>query len=311
MSEFTVVGLRVVREAARHGSFSIAAERLGYTQSAVSRQIALMEQAAGQALFERRPRGVQPTEAGRVVLRRADAVLGELHAARQDLQDLGARPPGRLRVGAFSTAMAALIPRAIAALVRREPQTRVPLREGVSPGLLTSVARGRLDLAVVTTPEHLPAGVEVTPLLDDPLLVAVAQGHPFAGLASVTTAALRNEQWIAGSAEPGSTLLGAWTDSSWRPDIAFVARDWVAKLGLVSAGLGITVVPGLAVPALPTTIAVVRIDHPAAVRTTVVAHRPGMRDDRGRRAFTETLRDTAAQLSTELRHRLRHGGAAG
>lgn len=310
MSEFTVVGLRVVREAARHGSFSMAAERLGYTQSAVSRQIALMEQAAGQALFERQARGVQPTEAGRVVVRRAEAVLGELHAARQDLQDLGARPPGRLRVGAFSTAMAALVPRAIAALVRQEPHTQVPLREGVSPGLLTSVARGRLDLAVVTPPEHLPEGVEVTPLLDDPLLVAIALGHPFAGRASVTTAALRNERWIAGSAEPGSTLLGAWTDSSWQPDIAFVARDWVAKLGLVSAGLGITVVPGLAVPALPPTIAVVRIDHPAAVRTTALAHRSGMPDDRRQQGFTEALRDTAAELSAEVRHRLRHGSAA-
>ena len=176
MSDFTVVGLRVVREAARHGSFSMAADVLGYTQSAISRQIALMEQAAGQALFERRARGVEPTVAGRVVVRHAEVVLGELRGARQDLQQLSTRPRGRLRVGAFSTAMAALVPRAIAALVTQEPQTQVSLREGVSPGLLTSVARGRLDLAVVTPPEHVPEGVELTPLLDDPLFVAIASG---------------------------------------------------------------------------------------------------------------------------------------
>jgi DNA-binding transcriptional LysR family regulator len=305
MSEFTVVGLRVVREAARHGSFSVAAERLGYTQSAVSRQIALMERAAGKALFERQARGVYPTEAGRVVIRHAEAVLGTLHAARQDLHDLGVPAPGRLRVGAFATAAAALVPRAIAALLRQEPQTRVPLREGISPSLLTAVCRGRLDLAVVTPPAHPPAGVEVIPLLDDPLLVAVAPGHRFAGWASVTAAALRDERWIAGSAEPGSTLLGAWTDASWQPDVAFVARDWTAKLGLVAAGLGITVVPGLAVPALPPTIAVVRIDDPAAVRATAVACRAGAPDDRRRRGFIEALRDAAAELSTEVRHRLR------
>jgi DNA-binding transcriptional LysR family regulator len=305
MAEFTIVGLRVVREAARHGSFSTAADRLGYTQSAVSRQIALMEQAAGRTLFERHARGVQPTAAGRVVLRHAEAVLGELDTARQDLHDLDARPPGRLRVGAFSTAMAALVPRAIAALAEQEPHTQVPLREGMSPRLLTAVARGRLDLAVVTRPQHTPEGVELIPLLDDPLLIAVPQDHALAGDSSVTIAMLRNERWITASTEPGSTLLGAWSDASWQPDIAFIARDWVAKLGLVAAGLGITVVPGLAVPALPPSLALVRIDHPAAVRPTMVAQRIDTPDEHLRHTFTEALRDASAELSAQVRNRLR------
>ncbi|MDP4505730.1 LysR family transcriptional regulator [Nonomuraea turcica] len=305
MSEFTIVGLRVVREAARHGSFSTAAERLGYTQSAVSRQIALMEQAAGRALFERHARGVQPTSAGRVVLRHAETVLGELDAARQELYDLDARPRGRLRVGAFSTAMAALVPRAIAALAEQEPQAQLPLREGLSPRLLTAVARGRLDLAVVTCPQDAPQGVEVLPLIDDPLLIAVPPDHALAGQTSVTTAVLRNERWITASAEPGTTLLGTWSDASWQPDIAFVARDWVAKLGLVAAGLGVTVVPGLAVPTLPPNIALVRIDHPAAVRPTAIAQRSDAPDEHLRRTFTEALRDASAGLSAQLRHRLR------
>ncbi|MEU5881369.1 LysR family transcriptional regulator [Spirillospora sp. NPDC047279] len=295
MGEFTIVGLRVLREAARRGSFSMAAERLGYTQSAVSRQIALMEQAAGRPLFERRARGVQPTEAGRVVLRHAETVLGELDIARQSLDDL-TRTPGRLRVGAFSTAMAALVPRAIAA----SPQLRVPLREGLSPRLLTAVSRGRLDLAVVTPPQQPPDGIELIPLADDPLLVAMPLDHPFAGRAGVPPDLLSDERWIAGSNEPGSTLLGAWTDTA---DVAFVARDWVAKLGLVAAGLGITVVPGLAVPMLPPTIAVARIDHPAAVRTTSIARPAG--DDPLQRLFAEALHDAAADLSADLRRRLR------
>lgn len=311
MSEFTVVGLRVVREAARHCSFSTTAERLGYTQSAVSRQIALMEQAAGQALFERQARGVRPTAAGRIVIRHAEAVLGELDAVRQDLQDLDPLPPGRLRVGAFCTAMAALMPRAIAAFAQQEPNTRVPLHKGISPGLLTSLARGHLDLAVVTPPRHPPEGIEVTVLLDDPLFVAMAPAHPIAGQAHVTTGMLRNERWIAGSTEPGTPFLGAWTRDSWRPDIAFVLRDWVAKLGLVSAGLGITIVPGLAVPALPPAIAVVRIDHPAAVRTTAVAYRSDNPDIRRLYTFVEVLRDTTVELSTEVRHRLRQDHSSG
>jgi DNA-binding transcriptional LysR family regulator len=304
-SRFTIVGLGVVREAARHGSFSTAAERLGYTQSAVSRQVALMEQAAGRPLFERHARGVQPTEAGRVVLRHAEAMLTALDNAHHDLQDLGTRSPGRLRLGAFSTAMGALVPRAIAATLAREPSTRVPLREGLTPRLLAAVERGRLDLAVVTLPDQAPKGVELLSLLDDPLLVAVPPDHALAGETAVTVDTLRDERWIAGSTEPGTTLLGAWSGASWQPDIAFVARDWVAKLGLVAAGLGVTVVPGLAVPTLPRSIALARIDHPAAVRHTAIASRAGVPDVHLRQTCTEALRDAAADISAHVRHRLR------
>ncbi|MGY2029755.1 LysR family transcriptional regulator [Nocardia gipuzkoensis] len=308
MDEFTVAGLRVVREAAACGSFSTAAENLGYTQSAVSRQIALMERAAGRALFERHARGVRPTEAGRIVLRHAEAILGELEHARHNIRHLAARPAGRLRIGAFSTATAALVPRAIAATAVRDRQLRISLREGLSPRLLAAVARERLDLAVVTAPETLPSGVAIEPLLDDPLLVAVASTHPLAGATSAPPDLLRAERWIAGSQEPAATLLGAWRDPGWEPDIAFVARDWFAKLGLVAAGLGITVVPGIAVPVLPPTIALLRIDHPAAVRRTVLAH-SGDRGAAGPRGvFAEALRDQAAELSAQVRQRLRGGG---
>ncbi len=256
-----------------------------------------MEQAAGRPLFERQARGVRPTEAGRVVVRHAETVLSELQATKQNLQDLGAQPPGRLRVGAFSTAMAILVPRTVAAFAEREPQTRIPLREGLSSSLLTSVARGRLDVAVVAAPRRSPEDVELTTLLEDPLFVAMAPDHVLAGRSSVTSAMLRGERWITGSTEPDTGLLGTWSDSSWQPDIAFVARDWVAKLGLVAAGLGITVVPGLAVPALPANVAVVRIGHPAATRTTAVARRRGTGDDRRREAFVKMLQEVADGLT--------------
>ncbi|MBF6170041.1 LysR family transcriptional regulator [Nocardia blacklockiae] len=302
MGEFTVVGLRVVREAARCGSFSTAAENLGYTQSAVSRQIALMEQAAGRALFERHARGVRATAAGRIVLRHADTVLGGLGAARQELDELSAHPPATLRVGAFSTAMAALVPRAIAATAPR--LARVPLREGTSPRLATAVARGRLDLAVVTGMRNPLPDTEIHPLLDDPLLVAVPPDHHLAGRTSVTPVQLRGERWIAGSTEVNTTLLGAWRDAAAEPEIALVARDWVAKLGLVVAGMGSTVVPGIAVPVLPPGLALIRIDHPDAVRPTSVLHRGG--DPAApRELFLEALRDTAADLAAEVRQRLR------
>jgi DNA-binding transcriptional LysR family regulator len=305
MGELTVAGLRVVREVDRQGSFSAAAERLGYTQSAVSRQVALMEEAAGSMLFERHARGVRLTEAGQVVIRRADAVLAELEAAGHDLDDLRARPPGRLRVGAFSTALGALVPRAIGAFRVQQPQTQMLLREGTSDRLLARVADGRLDLAVITPPAAPSAGADVTTLLEDPLLVAVGRDHPVAGRTSVPADELREERWVAGGTEARSTLLGAWRGSDWEPDIAYVARDWTAKLGLVAAGLAVTVVPGLALPSLPAAVAVARIDHPAARRTTAVAVRQGGPDEARRDGFAEALHDAAVELAAEIRRRVR------
>ncbi|WP_019931086.1 LysR family transcriptional regulator [Nocardia sp. BMG111209] len=303
MGEFTVTGLRVVREAARTGSFSGAAERLGYTQSAVSRQVTLMEQAAGRPLFERWARGVRPTEAGRVVLRHADSVLDTLDTARGELRDLGSRSPALLRLGAFSTATAYLVPHAISVAVQRFPELRQRLREGTSPALLSALGRGRIDLAVISGRLELPEGVETSILLEDWLYVAVPRGHPLSGSVSVPPARLHSERWITGSEDPATTLLGTWTDPARRPTVAYVARDWVAKLGLVAAGLGVTVVPGLMVPALPHTVSVIRIDHPDATRPTFLAART---DSAAlRHPMAESLRDAAAHLAHEIRGSLR------
>jgi len=305
MAEFNVSGLRVVLEVAERGSFSAAAGRLGYTQSAVSRQIALAESAAGRPLFERHARGVNVTEAGRLLAARAATVLGELEAARQELDGLAVRPAGRLRVGAFSTAMAALVPRAIESFARSAPRVEIVLREGTTSTHLARVGARRLDVAVVTPPDVPPDGVILATLLEDPLLVAVDRRHRLVGEASVAPEELTGERWIVGSPDPDAELLGAWTAAPWDPDIAYVARDWTAKLGLVAAGCGMTVVPGLAAPALPDTISVVRIDHPAASRITAMAFTESSADEPWTRGFAEALRDAAAELAGDLRRRLR------
>jgi DNA-binding transcriptional LysR family regulator len=201
--------------------------------------------------------------------------------------------------------MAALVPGAIAAVAETDPRLRVVLREGLSSTLLAAVARGRLGLAVVTPPEQPPDGITLTVLVEDPLLVAVARDHRLAGRGRVPASELRTERWVAASADPRSTLLGAWADGAWEPDVALVARDWMAKVGLVAAGLGVTVVPGIAVPALPPTVAVVGIDHPRAVRPVAVALPADVAGERSRRLLTEALADSAAELSARVRRRLR------
>lgn len=240
-----------------------------------------------------------------MVVRHAEAVLGELDVARRSLSDLDGSRGGRLRVGAFSTAMAALVPGAIAAATEIDPRLQVVLREGLSSTLLAAVARGRLGLAVVTPPVQVPAGVSLTTLVDDPLLVALPRDHRLAGRGRVPPEELRDERWVAASTDPRSTLLGAWADGAWEPDVSLVARDWMAKVGLVAAGLGVTVVPGIAVPALPPTVAVVGIDHPRAVRPVAVAVPADAEGERSRLLFTEALTDCAAELSVRMRRRVR------
>ncbi|HTU77701.1 MAG TPA: LysR family transcriptional regulator [Solirubrobacteraceae bacterium] len=302
MAELSLVGLRVVGEIARRGSFSAAADALGYTQSAVSRQVALAERAAGHRLFDRRSRGVELTRAGEIVLRRANAALAELHLARVELEDLDQPRARRVRLGAFSTAMAALVPSTLAELAIREPRLSIGLYEGTSDRLTERVASGRLDLAVVTSRSGPPAGVVLDPLLDDPLLVAMPRGHRLAGLARVDPEELREEPWIAGSSDPASTLLGAWTTGSWRPRIAFELRDWTAKVGLVAAGFGVTVVPGLSAGSLPASVVVSAIDHPAAVRTVALARRAGPGEPQ-LAAIAQALRGRVEPVSTGSRRR--------
>jgi DNA-binding transcriptional LysR family regulator len=255
MSELTLAGLGVVLEVARTGSFSAAAERLGYTQSAVSRQVAVTEKAAGAPLFERHARGVRLTAAGEVLVRHAGQVLDGVAAASQELAGLRDRLAGRLAVGGFPTATAALLPRAVARLLTSHPGLRVQLMEASTPAQLRALRRGRLEVAVLARGADLPAydldGLDVRELRTSRGAgVAVAQSHPFAARDWVDAQELAGQAWVVGASHGESPEFGAWPGIA-EPEVSFAVRDWPTRLGLVSAGLGIALVPGIAAPAVP------------------------------------------------------------
>jgi DNA-binding transcriptional LysR family regulator len=253
--DLTLTGLRVVLEVARSGSFSAAAERLGYTQSAVSRQVAVTEKAAGAALFERHARGVRTTVAGEALVRHAGKVLDDVAAATQELAGLRDRLAGRLTIGAFPSAASVLVPRAIAALVAAHPGLQVRLTEASTPAQLVALRRGRLEVAVLATGEGLPDydldGLRLTELraARGPG-VAVADSHPFAVREWVAPAELDDQAWVVGPRAGDGPEFGAWPGTA-EPRIAFTARNWPTRLGLVAAGLGIALVPGVAAEAVP------------------------------------------------------------
>jgi len=308
MAELSVTGLRVLREVAARGSFTAAAESLGYTQSAVSRQIAGLEAAAGARLFERASRGVQLTDAGGALLAHAVGALDQLDAATRELAGMRESASGRLRVGAFPTAIAALLPRALATFRSRHPAITVSLREGTTPSQLRRLASAATELAVVgALPGQPLEGGQVVfePLLDDPLLIALAREHPLASRRTVDLDDLVGESWIAASTDADDTLLGVWPSLEWRPNVAFIAREWTAKLGLVAAGLGVTVVPGLAATAVRRDVALVRVrSEQPVVRAIALASRAGSELPQQARAFVDTLHAVASELTFELQRRI-------
>ncbi|MGW4942228.1 LysR family transcriptional regulator [Actinoplanes sp. NPDC004185] len=267
--------LEVFVAVARGKSFTRAARSLGYTQSAVSRQIAVLEKDLGADLFDRLPRGVELTEQGRTLLPHAEAMLDRLHTAQRDLDSLRDIGGGRLRVGAFPTAVAALVPRALAAFRTAYPQAELSLVEGLTPRLLDRLAEGEADLAVVSAPPDRPLDAtrfDLHHLLDEQLLVAVPPGHPLADRHTVRLADLAGDPFIAGSATAEETLLRATRPSGFHPRIDIVAAEWTGKLGCVAAGLGVALVPALAVRATPADLVLLRL-HPddASVRRIFAA----------------------------------------
>jgi DNA-binding transcriptional LysR family regulator len=253
--ELTITGLQVLLEVGRSGSFSAAAEALGYSQSAISRQVAGLEAFAGAPLFERRARGVRPTAAGDVLIKHAGEVLDGVAAAANELAGLRDRLEGRLAVGAFATAAASLVPSALARLTRTNPGLRVLLIEAPTPAQLQALRRRRLEVAILATGDGLPeydvAGLQLTPLIGSRGLgVAVAQSHRFAGRELVQPEELMSQDWIVGPHSADTPEFGVWPGLA-NPRIAFTVRNWPTRLGLVAAGLGIALVPGFAAGMLP------------------------------------------------------------
>jgi DNA-binding transcriptional LysR family regulator len=300
----SLTALRVLREVAERGSFSAAAVATGYTQSAVSRQVAALEAAAGRALFERRRDGVRLTEAGRMLLRRAARALDELDAAERELN--GGRPERvPIRLGAFTSAGAWLVPRA-AARLRGRGDVDLVTHTGSTRSLVRGLRAGSLDLAVLArTPPFRPFDAQAPELIatkisDHELLVAVPESHPLASADSILVADLTDQPWVASRASGGDSALGVWPGLPGRPRVVHSSPDWLAKLQLVATGAGLTTVPQLLLPVLPRGVRALRvIGGSYEQRQTFVARVPGGSADNeaALRAVEDALCEAAVQLT--------------
>ncbi|MFI9744793.1 LysR family transcriptional regulator [Streptomyces sp. NPDC052494] len=242
--------LRVLRAVAATGSFSAAARELGCTQPAVSQQMKALESSAGTPLLIRTGREMRLTQAGEVLVRHASGILAGLTAAEEEVAAIAGLRAGRVRLVSFPSGSSTLVPTALAALRAKHPGTRVSLVEAEPPRSIEMLREGDCDVALAF---RYGAGraewddLVVRPLLADRLVGLVPEGHRLAGAGSVGIAELAEESWIAGCPRCRRQLVDVCEEAGFTPRIDFATDDYPAVVGLVGAGLGVAVLPELAI----------------------------------------------------------------
>jgi DNA-binding transcriptional LysR family regulator len=232
---------------ADEGHFTRAAQRLLIAQPAISQQIRRLEAELGEPLFDRDRRHVRLTAAGHALLPQARATLAAADRAKAAVRSLSGLLSGRLTVGAFEGAPEGLLATALGRFRRAHPAVEVQATEGYAAGLLTAVQRGELDAAITALPDNAkaPAGINVTELAIDPLVLAVSRDHPLAREPGIPLTRLRDEPMItlAGDSSQRAHVERACRKAGFEPRITAETMRLSLLWELVSQGVGIAVIP--------------------------------------------------------------------
>lgn len=277
---FDVRRLLVLQEVARCGSLSAAATALNYTTSAVSQQISALERELGVAVLVRGPGGAVPTPAGTRLLEHAATILGAVAAAERDLRQGPNAAPDQLRVASFASAAALILAPALARFRVAYPGVRLRLVPADPEDGVVLLRHGGADVAVVTeVPGDAPAfpGLLTIPVYEDEFVVMLPRTHRLAGAPEVDLAALAGDEWVVSSATgtcPDSRVFRkACERAGFIPSVTFTPEDHLAVQGLVAAGLGVSLVPSLAVRQNRDDVVVRRVSGRPPVRRVALALR--------------------------------------
>jgi DNA-binding transcriptional LysR family regulator len=241
--------LRVLCEVAKHGSFSGAAAALGYTQPAVSRQIATLEAEVGALLVRRVPQGAVLTDAGQLLVQRAQSILAALQEAESELLALSGLQGGRLRMGTFASAAASIVPLAVTRFRELHPAVELAIQMSDPVDSFPRLRAGELDLALThESSSEVSDDLDLVHLFDDPMYVAMRPHHPLADADEVRLADFAGEPWMLATTStcPDSRLfLRACHQAGFEPRVAFQNDDYTAILGFVAAGVGVALIPDM------------------------------------------------------------------
>jgi molybdate transport repressor ModE-like protein len=244
--------LRILREVIDHGSFSGAADSLAYSQSAVSQAIATLEREAGAPLIERSRGGARPTAAGAALAGHADGILAGIEAAEIVVAAISAGRGGRLRTASFPTAGATLMPQAIAGFRASHPGVELTLAEDEPEQIAPRLRAGEFDLALLFefkgVGERLDVGIRRFPLFEDPLHLALPVGHRLASRRALRLEDVREESWVQTSeASPCARhVVRSCHAAGFEPQVSFESDDYQVVQGLVATGVGVALIPELA-----------------------------------------------------------------
>ena len=291
--------LHTMRAIGDAGTISGAARALGTSQPALSQQLRRLERRLGTALVERSGRGVRLTEAGEVLARHGGAVTTALDAATEEVASLTGLRAGRVRLVAFPSSSATLVPRALALLRERHPGVRVTFAEAEPPESVAELRAGRYDLAVAFSYPGTDVGrgedvghLVTRDLVTDELWLALPRGSADDG---VTLADLADRTWIAGCPRCRGHLLQVCADAGFTPEIAYETDDYVAVLGLVAAGLGVAMLPGLSLDLARHADVSLHPVRPATSRTVQAVTTPDLLRVPAVRAALDALEDAASR----------------
>ena len=297
-----VARLRVFREVAARGSFTAAANALHYSQPAVSHHVARLEEELGVQLLVRESRGLTVTPAGEQVLRHADAVLARLDQAERELAELAANAAASVRLAAFPSAVTTLVPEAVATLARRYPEITLEVVQADPDQSLPALREGCHDLVLsydypMLAQEPEPE-LEYELLFEDHLLLALPTGHRLADGPEVDITELADADWVApnpclcrGAMEAACEIRG------FSPRVVSQTNDYLAMQGFVAAGVGVALIPRLALSAGVREGVVVRaIEDPPLVRTTSIVRRANGHRPLAAEPLREVLRELVPSL---------------
>jgi len=243
--------MRILREVAARGSIAAAAASLYMTPSAVSQHMAALERESGVALLEHRGRGVRLTPAGERLVMHTERILSVLEEAQADIADISHGIAGRLRICAFPTAARALLAPALALIRERHPRIELLMNDLEPEDSIPLLKVGEMDLVVTYEFDHLPEpddpGVERHALMSEPVYLALPASHPLAS-SDVAVRDLRYDEWIVG--RDGSPFMEATRtvchEAGFEPRVNLQGNDYQVILACVGQGLGVALVPPLA-----------------------------------------------------------------
>ncbi|MES2184875.1 MAG: LysR family transcriptional regulator [Pseudomonadota bacterium] len=288
---FDLADLRAFLAVADHGTFRAAAENLHLSQSAVSRRVDKLEEALGVELFARSTRRVELTTVGRTFVHKARSVLNELESALLGISDVAERMSGEVTIACVPSAVGYFLPSVIREYHRLYPRIRVRLIDESSADLLLAVANGDADFGVTYIGTQEP-DIEFEPLLEERFVVACPSGHPLAKRKKLTWADLAQGEYISLAQGSGNRFLidQALAQVDPKPSWFCEVRHVPALVSLVEAGLGLGVVPSLAMPPQGhSSLVSIPLEEPRVSRMIGVIRRRGRALRPAAQLFTELL----------------------